>query len=325
MRILPFRSEHITEAARLFVASFRRQRQTTPAMPDTMAHPEHVENLLDRFLTDHAGVVALEGNRLAGYMTWLYADRFRGTDRAGAYCPEWAHAATDDGKINIYRALYRAASTQWAEAGCQVHAVTLLAHDEVAREAWFWNGFGLAVVDAVRPMRALDGDCVTDLRIRRATPEDGHALAGLDREHCWHYSAPPVFMAPRSPDSASDFAGFVRRPNNAIWLAADGERPVGFIRFDGHDSDKTVSVTSPASIYVTGAYVRPEYRGRKAAAAMLNAALMDYAGRGFACCAVDFESFNPEAASFWMRHFAPVCLSVMRAPEHAPERATRRA
>jgi hypothetical protein len=51
------------------------------------------------------------------------------------------------------------------------------------------------------------------------------------------------------------------------------------------------------------------------AAALLDAALRDYASQGFTCCAVNFESFNPEAVSFWMRYFEPVCLSVLRVPE----------
>jgi GNAT superfamily N-acetyltransferase len=74
-------------------------------------------------------------------------------------------------------------------------------------------------------------------------------------------------------------------------------------------------VVSVATLSITGAYVRPAYRGRKVGAALLDAASRDYASRGFTCCAVNFESFNPEAASFWMRYFEPVCLSVLRVPE----------
>lgn len=49
---------------------------------------------------------------------------------------------------------------------------------------------------------------------------------------------------------------------------------------------------------------------------MINAALREYAARGFTCCAVDFESFNPEAAVFWPRHFTPVGHSLVRVPEN---------
>jgi hypothetical protein len=57
------------------------------------------------------------------------------------------------------------------------------------------------------------------------------------------------------------------------------------------------------------------YRGRRAAPAMLQAALAHYARLGLPALYTNFESFNPEAAAFWPRHFRPVCYSLMRAPE----------
>ena len=44
-------------------------------------------------------------------------------------------------------------------------------------------------------------------------------------------------------------------------------------------------------------------------------ALRDYAAQGFGRCSVDFEAFNVEAATFWLKYFDPVCLSVTRVPE----------
>jgi ribosomal protein S18 acetylase RimI-like enzyme len=211
--------------------------------------------------------------------------------------------------------LYRVAADRWAAAGCQVHAVTLLAHDHSAEQIWFWNGFGLTVVDAVRPMRPLDRPCSTPVSVRKAAQADAPILALLDAEHCRHYTASPVFMAPPHNNDAAEFVEFLSLPRNSIWLAMDGEVPVGFIRYDGYNSDGVEIVNADAAAYITGAYVRPAYRGRKVAAALLDAALRDYAGQGFTCCAVNFESFNPEAVSFWMRYFEPVCLSVLRVPE----------
>jgi hypothetical protein len=37
--------------------------------------------------------------------------------------------------------------------------------------------------------------------------------------------------------------------------------------------------------------------------------------QGFERYAVNFESFNPEAASFWMKYFDPLVYSLMRCPE----------
>lgn len=69
------------------------------------------------------------------------------------------------------------------------------------------------------------------------------------------------------------------------------------------------------TVTISGAYVLPAYRGRRVAVALLDAALRNYQACGMRLCAVNFESFNPEAAPFWMKYFEPVCLSVVRVPE----------
>jgi GNAT superfamily N-acetyltransferase len=66
---------------------------------------------------------------------------------------------------------------------------------------------------------------------------------------------------------------------------------------------------------ITGAYTRPHFRGQGVAPALLDAASRHYRDLGYERCSVDFESFKPEAAQFWMKYFIPVCLSVMRHPE----------
>jgi GNAT superfamily N-acetyltransferase len=313
--ISPLRREHIPQAAALFVESCKKQRRATPSLSDRLEDVGRVAAMLGSLLDTCPAVAALEDGRLVGYMGWYLVDHFRATDRRGAYCPEWGHATVEEAKPEIYRAMYRVAAAHWAAAGCQVHAVTLLAHDRAAEQVWFWNGFGLTVVDAVRPMWPLDRPCSTPVSVRKATQADAPILALLDAEHCRHYTASPVFMPPPHNGDAAEFAEFLSLPQNSVWLAMDGEVPVGFIRYDGTDSDGVEIVVSEAAVYITGAYVRPAYRGRKVGAALLDAALRDYAGQGFACCAVNCESFNPEAVSFWMRHFEPVCFSVLRVPE----------
>ena len=156
MRISVYDSRYRAEAAALFVQGFERQRRATPALPDRLEHAGEVTSLLDYLFRLRPGAIAVEDDRVVGYLGWFIVDRFRKTARQGAYVPEWGHAAIDDHKPAIYRALYRAAAEQWSAAGCGVHAITLLAHDQVAQQAWFWNGFGLTVVDAVRPMQPLN-------------------------------------------------------------------------------------------------------------------------------------------------------------------------
>lgn len=317
MEITPFRQEYLQEAAALFAGEYRQLRGRLPILPPEMEDTDRVVEKLQWLFGFCPGVAAVEGGRLIGYMGWFLSDNFRRTERKGAYCPEWGHAAAEGRKAAIYWAMYRAASKQWSEAGCHVHAITLLAHDAEAERAWFWSGFGLLVVDAMRPMTAVEGMLFrpSNLRLRKATLADLASLTVLDAEHCRHYTQPPVFMALPEAGQAEEFAAFLSMPKNSIWLALDGETPVGFIRCDGYDFDGVEIVRSDRTVAITGAYVRPDYRGQQVALRLLDAALRDYAAQGMGRCALNFESFNPEAASFWPRFFEPVCHSLMRIPE----------
>jgi GNAT superfamily N-acetyltransferase len=311
--IQPLGDGQVHEAASLFVAQFAALRREVPLLSPELEDPMLPAAKLRRFVG--SALAAVENGRLVGYLAWLLSDHFRGAPRAGAYVPEWAHGAVPGRQAEVYRALYRAAATEWRAAGCEAHAISLLAHDEEAREAWFWNGFGLAVVDAVRPALPLADERGSSLTIRQATAGDAELLAELDAEHVQHYAAPPVLMPLPSADAAGAFREFLARPKNSIWLALDGDVAAGFMRFSGYDFDAVAILQSERAAFCNGAFIRPRYRGHRAGVGMLQAALRHYARLGMDALYTNFESFNPEAASFWPRYFRPVCFSLMRMPE----------
>ena len=321
MNIQPFQPGDEPQAAALFIEGFRRERAAVPILPRLMEERGRVEQKLSELFCTCPGAVAFEQGRMVGYMGWYLVDGLRNTDRRAAYVPVWGHAAAVDGKEAIYRALYREAARQWDDALCRAHAITLLAHDEAAVRTWFWNGFGLTVVDAVRPVRAPglpDSRVgVRGINLRAARVEDAQALADLEAEHWQHYTQPPVLMTPSPPRGRADFEEFVQTGRNSVWMAFDGPVPVGYITFESSGEGAAEIVASDTTIAITGAFVRPAWRGRKITPGLLSSALAHYAGLGLERCSVNFESFNPEAAAFWVKYFTPVCYSVIRVPERA--------
>ena len=318
MELQSFTPQYLPAAAELFLQNFRRLRQSVPALPAALDNEGLVAGKISRLVEAHPGVVALEEGRLVGYLTYMVLDDFRDTGRRAAYCPEWGHAAAAPYQAHAYRRMYREAAAQWAVQGCQVHAITLLADDQESLQTWFWNGFGMLVVDAVRPMTPLERKPKTLLRIRQAGAADAQNLAALDVEHCRYYTQSPVFMALRQSQTADEFAEFLEKPGNSAWLALDSDLPVGFLRLNGYEFDAADAIAAGEPIFINGAYLQSGFRGRGASSAMLQAALQHHARLGKTCCAVDFEAFNPDAATFWMRYFQPVCLSLMRCPETVP-------
>src|SRR5688500_5675175 len=127
LEIRPCQPDDLPEMAALFVENFKHLRGSVPILPNLMEDPHYVVEMLPHL----PGIAAREGDQVVGYLGWYLVDAFRWTARKGAYCPEWGHGAAD---AAIYRALYRAAAEQWAAAGCEVHAVSLLANDQAARE-----------------------------------------------------------------------------------------------------------------------------------------------------------------------------------------------
>lgn len=140
-----------------------------------------------------------------------------------------------------------------------------------------------------------------------------------------------VTIAPFSPESADQAAalflaeldlGTIRSgladTVESTWLAAKDHRAIGFLQFEPRVEGASDLVSSPTTVAVSAAFVRPAHRSHGVATALLNTALGEYAHAGFTGCSVDFETFNPEARAFWLRSFTPVCLSVIRHPEAIP-------
>ncbi len=304
--------EHLPQAAALFLTGFRQLRLAHPILPAGLAEPDAILARLDELRRAGPIAAAFQAGRLVGYLGAFHFPRFRGTTRMAAYCPPWGHAAAANGADAIYRALYRSAAAHWYRTGCQVHAITLLSSATAAQTAWFWQGFGLTVVDAVRSLAPLGAALPAGLILRQAQMADCALLAELEAEHWQHYGLSPIFMCANSASSAADFRNLLADPANSAWLALDGDHAAGYLRFEPSES---AVVAAPTTTAITGAFVRPAYRGRGAAAALLDLALREHAARGFERCSVDFESFNPEAAGFWLRYFEPVCYSLLRVPE----------
>ncbi len=321
MEIFPLEKKDVLAAADLFIAGFKTLRQAVPALPDRMEDPAEVSRLLERLLARSAGLAAYEGDRLFGYLGWWIVDGFRSTSRKAAYVPEWAHGASEDRKPATYRSLYRAAAETWAAKGCDTHAITLLTSEKEAIDTWFWNGFGLTVVDAARSTRPINPDGLQvisshpEITLRKALPDDASALAELEREHARHYAQSPVFMVPFTPNDPGAFKKFLAAPENHAWLAFQEAQPVGYVRFEARSEGAAEIVFGPGSIACTAGYVRPACRGRGITPALLEAAIADFSSNGIQSCSVDFESFNPEAAAFWPRYFTSVCFSLVRVPE----------
>jgi GNAT superfamily N-acetyltransferase len=306
-----FAGAHVSAAAALFAGQYRGRRAQRPDLPRRCEDPAVVGELLARWQGYAPGVALMQGGMLAGYLLGIALPEFKGT-QSGVYCPIWAHAADGADRGETYSAMYAAASGRWLEAGHVAHAVTLYSDDREALDTWFWDGFGLVVVDALRPLAPLTSSTRADVDIRRALPTDVPRLLPLLANLRDHLRRAPVFAADAHATTEAELLAWLRAPAHAFWLAEAEDTIAGFIRCQAASGDVALVVKDPGTISVSGAYVAPFWRGRGIGTALLARLTAWATASGFARCSVDFESQNRVARRFWLRHFAPVCYSVLR-------------
>jgi ribosomal protein S18 acetylase RimI-like enzyme len=315
LHITPLKIEDIPDAISLFTRELSDLKVQLSELPEQKVDVQRLSLELQLLVSKSQILAAVNEDGIAGYLGWYLFNRFREVDRRTAYSPDYAHAAPGPQKLKIYQALYNAASSIWFDNACEEFVFTLLANDMRLDSFWYWNGFGLIVVDAIRSLSSPLAHPQSDVVICKANPTDLNRIVLLDREHFQHYSSPPTLMIPRSPRSTENLAGIIAGTDSSIWLAYSGRTLIGFMSFETESEGATTLVSSDTNTAITSAYVKPEFRGKQVALGILAHALRDYSYRGFLTCSVDFESVNPYAAHFWMKYFKPVCQSVMRIPE----------
>jgi GNAT superfamily N-acetyltransferase len=164
-------------------------------------------------------------------------------------------------------------------------------------------------------LRSLDPISVVPGRfeVRRAGPEDIGAISPLAQGLREHLATPPIYVL--DEESSEDRAAWeatLRDPAMAVWLAARGGATLGYLRQGPATRDACAVIVDEGTTSITGAYVEPTARGDGVATALLARAVDWGREQGYVRCSVDFEAANGPAARFWMRHVAPVVISLGR-------------
>jgi len=196
--------------------------------------------------------------------------------------------------------MYQAAAQKWVNAGALAHAITLYAHDEAAKQAWFTYGFGMRCIDAIKLIEpgtvAPEGDFFE-------LPQErfGEAKALRVALHR-HMGISPYFLNRRmTPDNEEDARFFVARQDGK--LAA---------HLKIRDTGETFASHAPDMMHICGVYALPETRGTGLYANLLRYVEATLAQEGYARLGVDYESFNPTALYFYPKHFTVYTNSLVR-------------
>lgn len=317
LHVVPLTHDHLRAAADLMGRRYRRLRGTIPQLPPRYEDTAVLTPMLERIVGCAAGVAAMEGERLVGFIAGVVIPEFKG--RRAVLSPEWANAALPEGEGGdtraIYERMYAAVAGAWAAAGCSCHLIGQFPDDADALDGWFHQGFGLLCIDGVRDLSMPDVPSAP-LEVRRAGPADVAAVTDLSRGLSDHGRASPIFLDGHPEDEAA-WAAQLADDERVVYLALASGTPLAYMRIGPASDEACGIIMDEGTASITGAYAVPDARRRGVASALLRACLGWAAEAGYARCAVDWESANIEGNRFWRRHFSPVCYSLMRMVDEA--------
>jgi GNAT superfamily N-acetyltransferase len=309
LKVVPLHSEHLEDAAALVNERYRALRREVASLPPQYEEPGTILPLLSDLAQRRPGVIAVDGGVLVGFLLGLAIPDFGG-NRA-AYSPEWANGASAEGSWEIYRLMYAHLSARWVADGCLTHLVTLLAHDAEGIRAWQWMEFGLVSVDAMRDLTPLP-KVTRDFTIRRAQLADLDQVMKLTDSLWAHLSSPPICVPPSEESTREYQEQWLANPDNVLWLARDGAEDLACMGLGPADPSACHIIRDDRTTSIYTAFTLESLRERGLATALLSHSVEWGRASGYQRCSVDFEPHNIPGARFWLRHFQPICYSLIR-------------
>ena len=307
MEFVKLNRGHAEDAASLLLDAYRAERRFVPILPDSdyrELFTAQAASMADTGL----GVAAIENGKLAGFLSGFPVENFFGNSR-GVYIPLYGHGTQSEDKSLIYQRLYASASAAWVRDGLLSHVITVYTHDSIAVDTWFWQGFGLRCVDAIRPLAAVKAPS-NGLQVRRVMPDDAELLIELHREHQRYYRNAPLFMPIKADCTAQQLREWLGAYKQYMWAAFDGETPISYMQLR-HQGETFIS-DDEKMMNICGAFTTESVRRSGAGAQLLNCIVSWMAENSFERLGVDYESFNSYGSRFWAKRFTAFTYSLTR-------------
>lgn len=311
MEIIKLEERHVVEAAHLFIEGYKKLREAIPLLPKQHESMGEVVNLITEFIKENEAVVAVQEGRVIGYMLGYEFEGFFNSLKS-FYVPVWGHSTIEIGKKEIYGELFTNRSKAGVSREHLTYCITIFSNDSVARDIFSWLGFGMRVVDAIREITAVEVIQENHYQIRRANLSDVQEVSQIAIEHQNYMTQAPIFMPLFEEEDEAYYQEFISHPDKNVWIALKDDEIIGYMQIEKSTEGTTHIVADPNSIAITGAFTRPEYRSYGVAKVLLNTIMLWAKENNKTFCSVDFETFNVHGTRFWLKHFEPVCYSMVR-------------
>ena len=299
---------HLESVTEMVLKNYQLERKSVPFLPPGDNFKHFIRSRLKKLIAEKTGIVARSNDKIIGFFAGYKINELWGNCK-GIYCPDYGHGAIGDNREKIYQKLYQYSADRWVEDGFTHHALTIYAHDRETIDTFFWLGFGLRCVDAMREAAAIEKNN-TEVSIKKVGKERASQIADIQSESHNYFKKSPIFMPLEKEDPEKYLDNWFKQKNRHLWAAYKDDEDVGFMKIE--PKGERFITESEEVMNITGAYVREEYRRSKIAVSLLDHIQKWMLDNGYNLCGVDYESFNLSGSNFWDQFFTPYAYSLVR-------------
>jgi len=314
---------HIEYAAKVALAEYHEEYNAVPLL----LKGDYYSNLckmISELIDLNLGTVAIEDGKVIGFLTCYHPMNNHFGTTLGTFSPIHAHGAVKENRRRIYSRLYQVAAEKWVGQGILSHAIVLYAHNNEAVESFFWNGFGLRCVDAIRGVEPIASNEYPSAIFCELSMDEIGQVVPLKNQLIKHLQNTPMFIPLFFQRDIQQVKEENERRGSRFFVIKINGETVAFIEIMA--SGENFACEDSKTMNICGAYMLPEYRNQDAWASskqsfrpasgmftkLLAFLINTLAAEGYARCGVDFESFNPTASGFWLKYFTPYTYSLVR-------------
>ncbi len=312
MVYIPIQEKYKNEIFNLVEKNYINEKENIPYLPNFKNIEELLNKEIDDLIDNGEGYIALIEDNVVGFIAGYEVDNFFGKNN-GIYIPLFGHGALFGAQQDIYQRLYAYSSKKWLEKGYTSHAITIFAHNNEAVVSWFWLGFGMRCVDAIRQSKLIE-KLNSEVVINKITEDDiTDELIKILIEHDKYYRESPIFMIKdrlSKKETNNELINFLSNKTNVMWVARENDELCGYIQIENY-AENFVS-DSKDVMNITGLYVKPKYRNKNVGISLLNYVQEYLCNNRIKLCGVDFESINIKGSNFWTKYFTPYTYSLTR-------------
>ena len=312
--VKPFEERHLLEASQMFATKYRALQQENGLLPASFRDEAVIEGMLARMIREHPGAVAIERKRVVGYLTGYSRIPALKGGASGVYVPVWGHCVEKPKDIEaVYAALYSQMSEEWVASQCYTQLLTYFIPDGDLEALLFGLGFGLLLIDGIRAISPLEVKRENDIEIREAGESELTGLVKMEHQLVRYLRRAPIFLNDSvDEDSLEEIRAYFLGEGTKTFVAKQNEEVISCIRGELNKGPGCDLFDVEGSLGINFAYTNAAIREKGLATRLLNELMLWGSEQGMTRCVVDFEAANLVAKRFWLRHFRPICHSVIR-------------